>query len=155
MFLARCLWCRKLLTRKKQKYCNKWCKSKNLIYNNRSNNDSQGKNKKRYIKSIRTYYWSKTEGKTVHFRSLFERSYAQWLDKNKIRWRFEPKLFQLSQSKYLPDFYLVDSNEWIEVKGRWRVKSKQKYEEFQKLYPNEKISVVGPEEIKEIRKQLL
>lgn len=83
-----------------------------------------------------------------------ELSYVRWLDKNSIRWKYEPRLFQLSENKYLPDFYLIDLNEWHEVKGRWMGKSKIKFEEVQELYPNETFKLIDIKKIKEIRKQL-
>lgn len=91
----------------------------------------------------------------MHLRSLLERSYAEWLDRNNVRFRYEPCLFQLSSSKYLPDFYLIDTNEWIEVKGRLTKRALRKYEEFKVVYPNEKISLIGPPEINILRKKMM
>lgn len=67
------------------------------------------------------------EGKTFHYRSSYELDYANLLDAAKIRYDYEPKFcrteyFDSSKNKMrvaVPDFYLPDSNELVEVKSTW------------------------------------
>lgn len=145
----RCRWCFKHFekTLKNRKYCSSFC---------RKSYYGKYKRNKRKIKYIRTKYWSRTQKKTVTFRSSYELTYAQYLDRRRIKWCYEYKKFVLSNGRiYIPDFYLPDSNEWKEVKGKWFKKSKVKFELFKQDYPNENIEVIDSQRIFDIRKQLV
>lgn len=88
-------------------------------------------------KGIRTQY------NNITFRSTWEAKFAKYLDENNIKWKFEPKTFLLKvNNSYLPDFYLEESNIWIEVKGYWREDALRKFNEFKLQYPQEIIIVV-------------
>ncbi len=80
--------------------------------------------------------------KNIWLRSSYEIAYAKWLDKNQIKWTYEPIAFNLGNNTYRPDFYLPQTNEYIEIKGFWRLKAKEKYTLFKKLYPKIKIIVL-------------
>lgn len=60
------------------------------------------------------------------FRSSWEVAYAKYLDKNNIKWLYEPKTFDLGNTTYTPDFYLPETDTYIEIKGRWIRDSKRK-----------------------------
>jgi len=50
-------------------------------------------------------------------------------------WLYEPDVFYLEEldKTYTPDFYLIDLDIWIEVKGFWQSEvSKLKWESFKK-----------------------
>jgi hypothetical protein len=54
----------------------------------------------------------------VVMRSSYEVAVAHALDKDKTKWTYEPKQFLLADGvRYIPDFYLPSTDEWIEVKG--------------------------------------
>ena len=77
-----------------------------------------------------------------YFRSKWEANYARYLNQMEINWEYEPKTFWFEDirsgtTSYTPDFYLVDSDEWVEVKGRWDSKSKTKLRRFKKYHPEE------------------
>lgn len=74
--------------------------------------------------------------KGVWMRSSYEIAYAKWLHKNNIEWLYEPKRFDLGNSTYKPDFYLLKTNKYIEIKGYFPKKDQNKVELFRKLYPN-------------------
>ena len=66
----------------------------------------------------------------------WELKYAQFLDSNNIKWerckiRF-PYLYQGSTHYYTPDFYLIDTNEFIEIKGYQTDRDLCKWEQFPK-----------------------
>lgn len=68
-----------------------------------------------------TYYDSLNNGK-VRFRSRLECSYATYLDNSEIKWEYERDSFPYLDIKgkrrtYTPDFYLIDTDEYIEIKG--------------------------------------
>lgn len=108
-----------------------------------------------YHRFKRSTYWSETQAKFVTFRSSYEKTYAEYLDANKIKWMYEAKKFMLGGKKYyLPDFYLPDTEKYVEVKGKWYKKSKDKFAVFKELYPDVAIEIAGTEEIMFIRKYL-
>ena len=65
------------------------------------------------IRAIETSYAG------CRFRSRLEARWAVFFDTLGIRWEYEPQGFfvGLGERPYLPDFYLVDQNLWVEVKG--------------------------------------
>ena len=73
-----------------------------------------------------------------YFRSEWEAAYARYLNDNNIDWSYEIYGFILSnEKKYLPDFYLPQTDEWVEVKGWWDNKSLEKCNLFEADYPGE------------------
>lgn len=70
------------------------------------------------------------EGKEVYLRSSYELDYAKELDNKKIRYDVEClriKYYDSVMKKYrcaIPDFYLPDTNEIVEIKSTWTIKGK-------------------------------
>ena len=67
------------------------------------------------------YYDSKNNGR-VRFRSKLELEYATDLDNRNILWEYEKNNFSYidlegKRRTYTPDFYLSETNEYIEIKG--------------------------------------
>jgi hypothetical protein len=91
-------------------------------------------------------YWPK-RGKeliydNIRFRSNWELLTAKYFDTNNIKWQYEPKVFILNEEMtYTPDFYLPDSNKWIEVKGYWYDDAIIKYNKFIEIFKNIEIEV--------------
>lgn len=77
----------------------------------------------------------RTEYSGVMFRSTWEAQYAEHLDKLEYFWEYENKTFQLSAGTYTPDFYIIELDLYIEVKGWWYPGSKFKMFEFKHTYP--------------------
>lgn len=64
------------------------------------------------IKPIETVY------KGYRFRSRLEARWAVFFDALGLKYEYEKEGFEINDSIcYLPDFYLPDSNRWVEVKG--------------------------------------
>ena len=65
------------------------------------------------------YDWHvKVSGKRVTLRSSYEVIFAKYLLKHRIRFEYEPRRIQLAPDTiYIPDFYLPDTDTWVEVKG--------------------------------------
>jgi hypothetical protein len=132
-----CLDCKKIISRGSKGRC-KTCSSK--IHSQRMigiNNPFYGK-----IPQYKTYYY-----KNILMRSSWEVKYAKYLDKNNIKWDYEPKFFELGYTTYTPDFYLPKTDEYIEIKGWWRDKSLLKFKLFKKLYKNIKITVLNKNDL--------
>jgi len=108
----------------------------------------KGRNHPNFGKSPR---WKKVKyNKDICMRSTWEVLYAKYLDKNNIKWLYEPKTFDLGNCSYTPDFYLPKTKEYIEIKGWFREKDKKKMKIFKCKYYKEKITVLQQEDLKEL-----
>jgi hypothetical protein len=96
--------------------------------------------------------WGKYKG--INMRSSWEILYAKYLDKNKIKWIYEPKAFDLGDATYTPDFYLPKENLYIEIKGFWRDNSKKKFNSFKKTYKEVKIKVLTKPDLEKLKIKL-
>ncbi len=77
------------------------------------------------------------KGKLVKLRSTYEKVYAEYLRSNDIKFLYEPKSFKLSNGKsYVPDFYLKDTDEYVEIKGFASKGQLEKYTLFRQDYPD-------------------
>ena len=93
--------------------------------------------------------------KGVWMRSSYEIAYAKYLDKNNIKWQYEPKYFEIiylykgikKEGTYTPDFYLPETNEYIEIKGWWRDDAEYKFNTFKSKYSNINIKVLNKEKL--------
>jgi len=89
--------------------------------------------------------------KSTLMRSSWEVAYAKYLDKNKIKWLYESKTFDLGSTTYTPDFYLPDSDTYVEIKGWWRDDAKKKFKMFQKKYCSMNIILLMQKELKKLK----
>ena len=68
------------------------------------------------------------------FKSSWELKVAEYLSSNNINWEYESNKFEMvlenKETTYTPDFYLPETNTFIEVKGYWRDDAKVKYDKF-------------------------
>lgn len=71
------------------------------------------------VKSRYKYKWYFVkDGKRINCRSSYEVIYANFLINKDIKFQYEPEVFKLGNGiRYTPDFYLEDSDTYIEVKG--------------------------------------
>lgn len=75
-------------------------------------------------------------------------AFAKWCDNNKIKWQYEPKTFDLGNTTYTPDFYLPESDTYIEVKGFWRDDAREKFILFKQLYSRVNLVLLTKKELK-------
>lgn len=70
----------------------------------------------------------------VDLHGAWELAYAKYLDANNIKWLRCKKQFRYDflgkERKYTPDFYLPDTNEYIEIKGYETDKDRAKWSQF-------------------------
>lgn len=76
----------------------------------------------------------KSKYKGVKLDSSWELAYAKYLDENNISWT-RPKQsfsyeFKGKKRRYYPDFYLVDENVYVEIKGYKTEKDEAKWRDF-------------------------
>ena len=102
--------------------------------------------------------WHKSLAKNMHYKykgidldGQWELKYAQWLDLNGIKWirpsiRF-PYIFEGKIHYYTPDFYLIDSDKYIEIKGYKTIKDDAKWINFPK---DKKLVILYKTQLKEL-----
>lgn len=88
----------------------------------------------------------------VWFDSRWEVAYARHLTENKIAWVRNTAhfgyIFEGKSRRYFPDFYLPDTDEYIEIKGRERPKDQAKWDHF----PKDKVlKILRYEDLKELK----
>jgi hypothetical protein len=68
------------------------------------------------------------------FQGIWEVEYAKWLDANSIKWRRPTEKFEYffdgKKRYYTPDFYLLEDNVYIEIKGYPTDKDFAKWDQF-------------------------
>jgi hypothetical protein len=97
----------------------------------------------------------------IYFRSRCEANWGRWLNYQGIRWEYEPKTFDFlpfkqyrANTSYTPDFYLLDTDEYHEVKGWMTPDSKTKLARMRLWYPGVRVRLVMWDEVAEVEKKL-
>lgn len=93
-------------------FCSKKCSGKWF-----GENELPSKRHTRIRNALESARNAHSEKLNMAFRSGWEVAYAEWLDRQGIRFQYEPETFNTPHGKYTPDFYLPDYDEWVEVKG--------------------------------------
>lgn len=87
----------------------------------------------------------------IDLHGSWELAYAKYLDANNIKWvrnkDFFTYVFEGKQRRYTPDFYLVDTDEYIEVKGHKTDKDSAKWAQFPQ---NKKLKILMKDELSEL-----
>jgi hypothetical protein len=79
-------------------------------------------------------------GKEIHCVGSYEVAVVDYLNINKIDYRWQPTAFEMPDSRvYIPDCYLIDEDIWVEIKGYFRDKSKEKWNWFHTKYLNSEL----------------
>jgi hypothetical protein len=93
----------------------------------------------------------KIKYKNIRMRSGWEVAYAKYLDKRGIKWQYESKTFDLGDTTYTPDFCLPETDTYIEIKGYFDKKGKDKFYLFKKLFPETIIKLYRYNHLKRMR----
>jgi len=83
---------------------------------------------------------------TIYFYSRWEANFARLQNYLGIEWKYEPKTFDLGSQNYTPDFYLPETDTYVEVKNFLWKYSKIRDQKFRKLYPNIKLQLLLKED---------
>jgi len=130
----------------KQCYC-KECRRP--LSNYRATRCNSCELKRRYLCKIMSgSNVNKEKYKKIWMKSSYEIAYAKWLDKQMIKWQYEPKTFDLGDTTYTPDFYLPKTDTYIEIKGYWWHDAKKKFKLFKKLYTRININLLEQTHLK-------
>lgn len=76
------------------------------------------------------------------FYSTWEANIARVFNLIDIKWKYAPKIFDLVEHTYRPDFYLPDHDMFIEVKNFMGAYSLRRDFLFRKKYPNIKLELI-------------
>ena len=79
---------------------------------------------------------------TIYFFSRWEANFSRLMNFLEIKWVHQPRTFQLLSQKYTPDFYLPETGTYVEIKNFLSSYSKNRDEEFRRLYPDLELRLV-------------
>jgi len=104
------------------------------------------------------------ESKNVKVQGSYELAYVNYLNKNNINWVRNKTInlkYKLNEDDYIhtyyPDFYLPNTNEYIEIKGYWwksedgRVDDKRKMNKVIEYNEDKKIIILMFEDLKRLK----
>jgi len=109
-------------------------------------------------KKVEEGSWHTSLAKNMHitykgydFHGTWEVKYAQYLDSLNINWIRNTKSFKYEFEgkirRYTPDFYLIDKNTYVEIKGYKTSKDEAKWSQFPK---SENLLILMKKELKKI-----
>lgn len=87
----------------------------------------------------------------INFYSTWEANVARVYNLINLKWEYAPKLFDLGEHTYRPDFYLPDFNTYIEVKNFMGEYSKTRDTLFRKIFPTTKLELILKEDYLDIK----
>lgn len=87
-------------------------------------------------------------------RGTWEKSYAEYLNAKGIKWtRGRVILYRTEDGglhRYTPDFYIIESDTFVEIKGYFSEKDQLKMKLVQEQNPSLKISILRKDELEEL-----
>ena len=106
----------------------RWCKECGYLKAAKSSNNS-------HILS----HWK--TGEELVCVASYEKAVVEYLNKNKINFRWQPKTFKMPDGRtYRPDLYIHSTKSWIEIKGYFRDDAKEKWDWFHNnIKPNSEL----------------
>ena len=78
--------------------------------------------------------------KEIKVQGIWELNVAGWLNKNNISW--DRKTIRYGNRRYTPDFYLIDSDEYLEVKGWLKDRDLRKMFSVLNTHPNIRVKIM-------------
>ncbi len=88
--------------------------------------------------------------KKIEMKNKWEVAFAKNLEIKNIKWQYKPKIFDLEKFKYIPTFYLPETDEFIEIKGVWNDKKQKQFDIFRKKYHSIKLTILSSIEVKHL-----
>lgn len=150
--VAICLDCNKEIRNVRSKRC-AFCAAKFRWTKPKYRNAHMGENSILYGKCTGGIGWTKYKG--INMRSTWETKYATYLDNHNIDWVYSPPYFPIivkgKKSTYTFDFYLPKTRMYIEIKGYWYPKQKDKYLATLAQYPRIKHTLLERGQLKEMK----
>lgn len=99
---------------------------------------AQRKRSKSANNSYILHHWK--TGEELVCQASWEKKVVEYLNKNKINFRWQPRSFNMPDGKkYYPDMYLHSTKKWVEIKGYFRKDAKEKWDWFKTIKPNSEL----------------
>ncbi|OGM93275.1 hypothetical protein A2372_02645 [Candidatus Wolfebacteria bacterium RIFOXYB1_FULL_54_12] len=92
-------------------------------------------------------------GQEFYFYSRWEANFARILNLLGIPWQYQCRTFDIGEHMYTPDFYLPDSDTWIEIKNFLSDYSRDRDENFRKMYPDLELMLILKDEYLELQEE--
>lgn len=83
---------------------------------------------------------------SIYFYSRWEANMARLYTHLGIQWLFTPHTFDIGNQMYTPDFYLPETETYVEVKNFWSAYSKTRDRKFRSAHPKIALQVILKEE---------
>lgn len=90
---------------------------------------------------------------SIYFYSRWEANIARLFNLLNIEWQHQPRIFDLGNQKYTPDFYLPEQNTYLEIKNFWWSYSIERDRKFRKIYPDIRLDVILKNDYQIIEKE--
>jgi hypothetical protein len=90
---------------------------------------------------------------SIYFYSRWEANMARLYNYLKIKWAYAPRSFDIGGHTYTPDFYLPESDTYVEVKNFWGEYSKVRDLQFRKTHRNIRLDVLLKDEYLKLEKK--
>lgn len=92
-------------------------------------------------------------GNQFYFYSRWEANFARILNLLGIPWLYQCRTFDIGGHTYTPDFYLPDSDTWIEIKNFLSDYSRDRDKNFRKWYPELELMLILKDDYLELQKE--
>jgi predicted nuclease of restriction endonuclease-like RecB superfamily len=90
---------------------------------------------------------------SLYFYSRWEANTARLYTFQNILWEFSPTTFDIGNQTYTPDFYLPESDTYIEVKNFWGEYSRIRDTKFRLAHKKVKLTVILKDEYHRLEKE--
>lgn len=90
---------------------------------------------------------------SIYFYSRWEANIARLYTYLKVKWEYTPKSFDIGGHTYTPDFYLPETDTYIEVKNFWGEYSRIRDERFRASHPTVRLDVILKDEYLELEQE--
>lgn len=137
--------CMKIFTHErwlKKKYCSVLCNIKVTGSRPTSPKASRGKAGIRKDVSDSIYFYSRWEANMARLYTLLG-----------IEWEYAPRSFDIGGQMYTPDFYLPETDTYVEVKNFWGEYSRVRDAKFRAAHPSVRLEVILKEEYTELEQE--
>ena len=161
-----CKVCKLIFTYKKRKkdriYCSTSCASKDINTGRKCSEKTKEKLSQKAKGGSNGFgckfykIWCPYLEKDIKVQGTWELEYAKFLNSNNILWIRDRKInlrYQFINDikrTYYPDFYLIKSKKYIEIKGAWLFNAKEKMKTVIEQNKNIKIEILQRKELKEL-----
>lgn len=89
---------------------------------------------------------------SIYFYSRWEANMARLYTHLGVKWKYTPRSFDIGGHTYTPDFYLPETDTYIEVKNFWGEYSRIRDEKFRTMHPTLHLKVVLKDDYLELEK---